>query len=343
MKAAVLHAKRDMRIEDRPRPKPSGSQVLIRVRAVGVCGSDVHYYTEMCIGDQVVRKPQPVGHEFAGEVAEVGQAVEHVRVGRRVAIEPGRPCKQCRQCLEGRPNCCPNVVFYGTPPVEGALQEYVLADEEQCIPIPDAMSFAEAAMLEPLQVGVHAYNLVPCRPGDWVAIVGAGSIGLSCLAMAHAAGATRIIMTDKLDYRLELAAKLGATHAVNITRENPMEAVKRLTDGQGADVVYEASNGADGLDQAVSLATIGGHVAAVGIPPVDEVKFSTHHPRRKQLTVQWIRRSAHTLRQALELVAGGKVNVKPWVTHRFPLERASEAFELVDAYRDGVLKAVIEM
>lgn len=343
MKAAVLHAKRDMRVESRPEPKPAAGQVAVRVRAVGVCGSDVHYYKEMQIGDQVIRKPQPVGHEFAGEVAEIGPGVTNVRVGQRVAIEPGRPCHECRQCREGRPNCCPNVVFYGTPPVEGSLQELVLADAEQCIAIPDEMSFAEAAMLEPLQVGVHAYNLVHCRPGDWVAIVGAGSIGLSCLAMAHAAGATRIIVTDKLDYRLDIARKLGATHTVNVARHDPLEAVLKVTDGLGADVVYEATNSAEGLDQALSLAVIAGRVAAIGIPPVDEVMFSTHHPRRKQLCVQWIRRSAHTIRQALELVAAGKVDVKPWITHRFPLDKVTEAFELVDGYKDGVLKAVIEM
>jgi len=323
VKAALLYAKRDMRIEERPKPKPQGTQVLIRVRAVGVCGSDVHYYNEMCIGDQVIRKPQPVGHEFAGEAAEVGPQVRHVKVGQRLAIEPGLNCGKCRQCREGRPNCCPNVIFYGTPPVEGTLQEFVLAEEEQCLPIPDSMSFIEAAMLEPFQVGVHVHNLVPCRPGDAAAIIGAGPIGLACLAMVRAAGASRIIVTEKLDYRLKAALALGATDAVNVTREDPQAAVKRLTDGLGADIA--------------------GRVAAVGIPPVDELTLPASAPRRKQLTVQFVRRSANTIRQAMHLVASGQVDLKKWVTHRFPLERAVEAFELVGAYRDGVIKAVIEM
>jgi threonine dehydrogenase-like Zn-dependent dehydrogenase len=205
------------------------------------------------------------------------------------------------------------------------------------------MSFAEAAMLEPLQVGVHAFNLVPCRPGQWAVVVGAGSIGLSCLAMVRAAGATRIVVTDQLDYRLELARNLGATHTVNVTREDPAEAVRGLTDGLGADAVYEATNSAEGLGQATALAAIAGRVAAIGIPPVDDITFSTHHPRRKQLTIQYCRRSAHTIRQALELLAAGAVDVKPWVTHRFPLAKVTEAFELVERYADGVLKAVIEM
>jgi L-iditol 2-dehydrogenase len=343
MKTAVLHAKRDMRLEDRPKPTPRGDQVLIRVRAVGVCGSDVHYFNDMCIGNQVVKSPQPVGHEFAGEVVEIGDEVRCVRVGLRVAIEPGVSCKVCRQCLAGRPNCCPNVVFYGTPPVDGCLQEFVLAREEQCIAIPDAMSFAEAAMLEPLQVGIHAYNMVPCRPGDWVAIVGAGSIGQAVLEMVRTAGASRIIVTDKLDYRLDLARRRGATHTVNVTTGDPMAAVLKLTNGLGADVVYEATNSVDGLPQALTLAAIGGRVAAIGIPPVDAITIPASHPRRKQLTVQFIRRSAHSARQALELVAQGKIDVKPWITHRFPLDRVSEAFLLVDGYKDGVLKAVIEL
>jgi len=273
----------------------------------------------------------------------VGEATKHAKVGQRVAIEPALSCKKCPQCLAGRPNCCPNVIFYGTPPVEGSLQEFVLADEEQCIVIPDKMSFTEAALLEPLQVGIHAYNLVPAKAGDWVAIVGSGSIGLSCLEMARVAGATRIIVTDKLDYRLEAAKKAGATATVNVTKEDPLEAVKRLTDGQGADVVYEATNSVDGLPQALGLARIAGRVAAIGIPPVDEIAIPASHPRRKQLNVQFVRRSAHTIRQALELVAAGKVNITPWATHRFALDQVTEAFELVDGYRDGVIKAVIEM
>jgi threonine dehydrogenase-like Zn-dependent dehydrogenase len=192
-------------------------------------------------------------------------------------------------------------------------------------------------------VGIHAYNLVPCRPGDHVAIVGSGSIGLSCLAMAHAAGATRIIVTDKLAYRLKIARTLGATDTVDVSRDDPVAAVKKLTGGTGADVVYEATNSTDGLAQAVALAAVAGRVAAIGIPPVDQITLPASHPRRKQLTVQFVRRSAHSIRQALDLVATGKIDIKPWVTHRFPLEKASDAFELVGAYADGVLKAVIEM
>ena len=150
-------------------------------------------------------------------------------------------------------------------------------------------------------------------------------------------------MTEKLGYRLELGRKLGATHTVDVTREDPTAAVKRLTDGQGADVVYECTNGQDGLAQALTLAAIGGRVAAVGIPQTDQITIPASAPRRRQLNVQFVRRSANTIRQALELAITGKADLKQWVTHRFPLERAVEAFEMVDGYRDGVLKAVIEM
>jgi L-iditol 2-dehydrogenase len=343
MKAAVLYDKKDMRVEERPQPKPRGTQVLIRVRAVGVCGSDVHYYNEMRIGEQIIKKPQPVGHESSGEVAEIGAGVKSLKTGQRVTVEPALFCHECVQCLAGRPNLCPNVKFYGTPPIDGTLQEYIIAEEEQCAVIPDGMSFAEAALLEPLQVGIHAYNLVPSHPGDWAAIVGAGSIGLSCLEMVRASGATRIIVTDKLDYRLELARKRGATHTVNVTREEPMAAVMRITDGLGAHVVYEATNSTAGLPQALSLAARGGRVAAVGIPPVDDITICTGFPRRKQLNVQFIRRSAFGLRQAMELLAAGKIDLKHFITHRLPLEKVTEAFEMVDGYKDGVIKAVIEM
>jgi L-iditol 2-dehydrogenase len=150
-------------------------------------------------------------------------------------------------------------------------------------------------------------------------------------------------MTDKLPYRLEIARKLGATHTVDVTQEDPMTAVKAVTDGQGADVVYEATNSVEGLAQALSLARIAGQVAAIGIPPADELVLPASHPRRKQLSVQFIRRSAHTIRQALELVATDKIDIKPWITHRFGLEEASKAFEMVGEYADGVVKAVIEL
>ena len=341
MKALVLHGIRDLRVEERPEPEAGPGEVLVRVRAVGLCGSDVHYYTHGRIGDQVVERPQVPGHEAAGEVAALGEGVAGLSVGDRVAIEPALPCGRCEFCTTGRPNVCPAVEFRSTPPHDGLMREYAPLKAEQCVPIPEGMSFEEAAMLEPLQVTVHASNLVGVRPGDTVAVVGSGSIGLGCMEMARVGGAGRIVVTDRLDYRLGLARKLGADETVNVTEEAPVEAVARLTGGRGADVVFECTNRAAGAPQAYGLAAVGGRVALVGIPEEDEIVLDAHTARRKELRVQYVRRSRHAARQAIALVASGRLDVASWVTHRFGLADAAKAFELVEQYADGVLKAVV--
>ncbi|MBM4018817.1 MAG: NAD(P)-dependent alcohol dehydrogenase [Planctomycetes bacterium] len=341
MKALVLHGIRDLRVEEVRKPRPGPGQVLVRVRAVGLCGSDVHYYTHGRIGEQVVREPMIVGHEGAGEVAALGPGVEGLTVGRRVAIEPAISCGRCEYCVTGRPNLCPTVRFCSTPPNDGLMCEFAVIERHQCVPIPDALSWDEAAMLEPLQVGVHAGNLAGVRPGDTAAVVGAGCIGLACMEVARAAGAGRIIVTDKLDYRLKLARKLGATDTINVDKKDPAGEVSRLTGGRMADVVFECTNRAAGAPQAWGLAGIGGRVMMAGIPEEDEVSFDSHTPRRKELLVQYVRRSRHAARQAIDLVASKRVNVAGWVTHRVPLAGAKKAFDMVADYADGVLKAVI--
>jgi L-iditol 2-dehydrogenase len=341
MKALVLHKTRDLRVEDRPKPEAGPGQVLVRIRAVGLCGSDVHYYTHGRIGDQVVTKPMIVGHEGAGEVAAVGEGVTNLAVGQRIAIEPANSCGRCELCLSGRPNLCQEVIFCATPPYDGLMAEFAVVAHHQCLPIPDAMSFDEAAMLEPLQVGVHATNLMKVRAAETVAVVGVGCIGLGCMEMALLCGAGRMIVTDKLDYRLALARRLGADESINVATGDPAEAIRALTGGRGADLVFECTNRAAGAPQAYDLAAIGGRVCLVGIPEEDEIVLNTHRPRRKELAVQYIRRSRHAAAQAISLVATKRIDVQSWVTHRVPLAEAVAAFEMVADYKDGVLKAVI--
>lgn len=341
MKALVLHGVRDLRVDDVPEPEAGPGEVKIRVEAVGVCGSDVHYYTHGRIGDQVVREPQIIGHEGAGEIVAIGDGVEGLTVGQRVAIEPARPCGQCEWCRTGKPNVCPNVKFCSTPPIDGLMCEFAVVEAHQCIPIPDALSWDEAAMLEPLQVSIHAANLVGTVPGETVAVVGAGCIGLGCMEVARAGGAGYSLITDKLAYRLDLAKELGADDTVNVTDEDPVEAVQRLTDGRGADLVFECTNRCEGAPQAYDLAAIGGRVCLVGIPEEDAITIDAHRARRKELRVQYVRRSRHAARQAITLVAIGRLNVARWVTHRVALSDAKEVFETVATYADGVLKAVV--
>ena len=341
MKALVLHGIRDLRVENWPKPKPGPGQVLVRVRAVGLCGSDVHYYTHGRIGDQVVKKPMIVGHEGAGEVAALGAGVTGLKVGQRLALEPANPCGHCEWCQAGRPNLCPTVKFCSTPPHDGLMCEFAVLGAHQCLPIPDVVSWDEAAMLEPFQVGVHANNLVPVRPGQTVAVVGVGSIGLGCMEMAFVSGAGRIIVTDRFDYRLKLARQLGATDTVNVDKTDPVETVMKLTGGRGADVVFECTNRGAGTPQAYDLAAIGGRVCLVGIPEEDTITLDTHRPRRKELSVQYVRRSRHAAKQAITLLETGAVDLESWVSHRVPLSKAAAAFDMVAEYKDKVLKAVI--
>jgi L-iditol 2-dehydrogenase len=341
MKALVLHGIGDLRVDDVPEPEAGPGQVKVRVQAVGVCGSDVHYYTHGRIGDQVVEKPIIVGHEGAGEIVELGEGVEGLSAGQRVAIEPALSCGRCEWCLTGKPNVCPNVRFCSTPPIDGLMCEFAVLAAHQCEPIPDALSWEEAAMLEPLQISVHAANLIGTVPGETAAVVGAGCIGLGCMEMAKVGGAARILVTDKLDYRLDLARRLGADETVNVSDEDPAEAVQRLTDGRGADLVFECTNRCAGAPQAYDLSAIGGRVCLVGIPEEDEITLDAHHPRRKELRIQYVRRSRHAARQAMTLVATGRLDVASWVTHRVGLDDAKGVFDTVAEYADGVLKAVV--
>jgi L-iditol 2-dehydrogenase len=341
MKALVLHGIGDLRVDNLPKPTPGPGQVLVRVRAVGLCGSDVHYYTHGRIGEQVVTKPMIVGHEGAGEVAALGPGVRGLKVGQRLALEPANPCGHCEWCNTGKPNLCPTVKFCSTPPYDGLMCEYAVLAAHQCVPIPDAMTLDEAAMLEPLQVGVHATNLMQVRAAETVAVVGCGSIGLGCMEMARLCGAGRLIVTDKLDYRLKLARKLGADDTVNIEKADPVKAVMAMTGGRGADLVFECTNRAAGAPQAYDLAGIGGRLCLVGIPEEDTITIDTHRPRRKELRVQYIRRSRHAAGQAITLVSSGRLDVKSWISHRVPLAEAKSAFDMVAHYADGVLKAVI--
>ncbi len=205
MKAAILHGLRDVRIEESPDPEPEAGEVLLRVKAVGVCGSDVHYYARGRIGNQVVKEPQSVGHEFMGVIERLGAGVEGVEPGTRVAVEPGINCRACRMCVEGTPNLCPNVIFYGTPPVEGAFQEYVTHPAHLVFPLPENVSDIEGALLEPLGIGLHAVTVAGIELGDRIAIFGSGPIGLSVALAARASGATQVYMTDVLPYRCEFA------------------------------------------------------------------------------------------------------------------------------------------
>jgi L-iditol 2-dehydrogenase len=343
MRAARLHGIRDIRLEDLPRPAPGPGEVLLKVACVGVCGSDVHYYLEGRIGHQVVTAPIILGHEFSAWVAELGAGVEGLEVGRLVAVDPAIPCGACEVCQSGHPNLCPDVLFCGTPPVDGVLAEYAVMPAGNCFPLPEGFGPAEGAMLEPLGIALHTVDLAGLKPGQTVAVLGAGPIGLLTAAVARAAGAGAIYMTEPLAYRRRFALDYVADAGLNPDEMDVVAEVMRLTGGRGVDVAFEAAGAPETPDQAAAVTRPGGKVVVVGIPSDDTMTLTAGVARTKGLTIKLVRRMKHTYPRAVSLVHRGMVDVGSLVTHLLPLERVIDAFDRVAAYEDGVLRAVIEV
>jgi L-iditol 2-dehydrogenase len=345
MKAMRLTGLRSMERQETPTPDLAHpGDVRVRMAVVGVCGSDVHYYEEGRIGGQVVRYPFTVGHEGAGIVEAIGAAVTRVKPGDRIALEPAQACGTCDQCLASRPHTCRKLRFLGCPgQAEGCLSEYIVIPEAGCVPIPDDMSFDQAALSEPLAIGVYAVRQsIPMR-GARIGILGAGPIGLSVLLTARAQGAARIYVTDLVADRLAHAERAGAAAAGNPEREDVAARVKQAEPG-GLDAVFECCGRQEALDQAVDLLKPGGKLMLIGIPPtLERVTFRIDPLRHKELCIQNVRRQNHCVQAALDLMRSGEVPAESLVTHRFPFEKTREAFELVSARADGVLKAMIDM
>jgi len=343
MKAAILYKIKDIRIEDIEKPTIKPDEALVRVKSVGVCGSDVHYYLHGRIGDQIVKDRHILGHEPAGEIVEVGKEVKNLKVGMRVAVEPGISCGHCEQCKKGRYNICKDVKFLGTPPVPGAYREYLAYPAKFLYPIPDSVSYAEGSLVETLSVGMYAVELAGLNVGDDIAIIGCGPIGLVTLESVKSAGAGRIFVTDIIDERLKFAKKYAADFTVNAKKENVIEKIKDLTGGRGVDIVFECASSVDTLKQSIEMVATGGKIIWIGIPPEDYVSIPVHTVRRKEIVIKAVRRFKHSYPKCINAIAGGKVSVKDMVTHNFQLEDITKAFSLVENYADGVIKAMINI
>lgn len=345
MKAVFLIKKRKIVIEDIPAPEiKNDTDVLVRVRRVGICGSDIHYYLEGKIGDQIVKDRIILGHEAAGDVVDIGKGVKRVKKGQKVAIEPGISCGVCSQCITGKPNLCPYVKFFGTPPVDGALREYVVMPEKNLIPLPPEVDYNDGVLSEPLAIGLYGVRLSGFSVGDSVAIVGAGPIGLSILFSVVAGGARKVFISDLLPPRLDMAKKIGADRVVLASKEDIVDVVKKETDGKGVDIGYEAAGKRETFLQSTEVARIGGRAVIYGIPEDDRIEFNAHSIRRKELNIINVRRSAHTTELAIELIRKRKdLPFSSLVTHSFPIEKTEEALNTVAEYKDGVIKAVIEL
>ncbi len=344
MKAAVLHAVRDLRLEDLAQPRITApDEVLVRVRYVGVCGSDLHYYTHGHVGRYRVESPMILGHECAGEVVEAGAAVRGLPTGTKVALEPGLPCRKCDYCRNGRYNLCPQILFMATPPVHGSLAEYVVMPADFLFPLPQGTTLREGALMEPLATGVAAARRGRVGPGKKVAILGAGPIGLLCLQVCRAFGADRVAVTEVQPGRLGQAAAMGADAVIDASTEHVVERLREETGGEGPDVVIEAAGAEEAARQAIEAVRPGGTVLLVGIAPESVFPVNVARIVQSELEVRGLFRYANTFPTAVRLCARGAVDLKPLITHEFPLQRVVEAFEMAAAGGDGLLKIMIRV
>ncbi len=318
------------------------TDVIIKVSHVGVCGSDMHLYDEGHVGDSWVEYPFVVGHEGTGIVEEVGTGVKHVKPGDRIAIEPAQPCGECDQCLAGRPHTCRNMIFLGSPgQAAGILSEKILVPGHCCLPLPDKLSNDSACLAEPLSISIWAVDLAGLNPDSNMAILGSGPIGMCVLLYARHQGVKNIYVTDKIDDRLEKAAKAGAIWTGNPDKEDIVDIINR-EEPLGLDCIFDCCGMQEAMDQAVELLKPGGKIMIVGIPEFDNWLFPADKTRRKEMCIQNVRRQNGRLQKAIDLIAEGKINTDQLVTHRFSFPRTNEAFDLVNDYRDGVMKALIE-
>lgn len=343
MKAMMLTGIRAMEMRDFHEPMLQNSKdVKIKMSVVGVCGSDIHYYVRGKIGSQKVNYPFTVGHEGAGVVVEVGPEVKRVKPGDSIAIEPAMPCFECDQCLVGRHHTCRKLRFLGCPgQAEGCLMEYIVMPEESCFPLHGKLTADHGAISEPLAIGVYAVKKADGVKGLKIGILGYGPIGMSVMLSARAEGADSFYVTDKIDPRLIIAAKEGACFTGNPLKKDIVELIRQKS-FPGLDVIFECCGQQEALDQAVEMLKPGGKLIVVGIPEFDRWSMCVETTRKREISLQFIRRQVDCVEPALEMMKSGLINVDNMVTHRFPFSRTKEAFDILSDYKDGVMKTMID-
>ena len=344
MRVAYFTALRTIEIRQMPEPAIDDPEsVLLRVDRVGVCGSDVHYYTEGRIGDQILDFPATLGHECAATVVEVGPGVERLQPGDRVAVDPAIVCGHCDQCRAGRPNTCRELQFLGNPgQAPGAVADQLVLPADNCLRIPDSMTMDQAVLAEPLSISLYAVKLGQIPPGAKIGVLGAGPIGLGVLLCAKAIASVTAYVTEPIVERREAAAQCGADWTGNPHQDDPV-AVVAGQQPRGLDLVFECSGDPASIDQAQQMLSPGGKVVLVGIPDAIHVQFDIHTMRRKELSFINVRRQRGCTGVVLRMMEEGLLNADRLLTHHFPLAQIQEAFDLVAARRDGVLKAIVDL
>jgi len=343
MRALVLEKERSLALRDIDLPLDVGPRdVKIAVDTVGVCGSDVHYYTHGRIGSFIVKSPMVLGHEAAGTVVEIGKEVKSLKVGDRVCMEPGVPDMASRASRMGLYNVDPSVTFWATPPVHGCLTAYVVHPEAFTYKLPDNVSFAEGALVEPFAIGMQAASKAKIVPGDVAVVVGAGTIGIMVALAALAGGCARVIVTDLVQQKLDIVGRYPGVTTINGRTHKLAEEVAKLTDNWGADVVFEASGSPKAYDGIFTLVRPGGCLVLVGMP-IDPVPFDVVAACVKEARIETIFRYANVHARAIELIASGKVDLKPLISSTFSFEQSIEAVERAASGRPGDVKLQIKM
>jgi L-iditol 2-dehydrogenase len=343
MKTMMLTGIRQMEMRELPEPEiVNPHDVKIRMSVLGICGSDIHYYTQGHIGSQKVIFPFTVGHEGAGVVTETGSAVKRVKPGDSIAIEPAMPCYECDQCRSGRHHTCRKLKFLGCPgQAEGCLSEYIVMPENSCFPLPKNLKADHGSISEPLAIGIYSVLKAGGVNGLDIGILGYGPIGMSVMLAAKAEGAERVFITDKIEERLGIAVKEGAFLTGNPDKENITDKILKK-EPLGLDVVFECCGQQEALDQAVDVLKPGGMLVVTGIPEFDRWSLNAESVRRREISLQFIRRQVDCVETALNLMNSGKIDISRMITHRFPFAKTKEAFDLVAGYQDGVMKAMID-
>ena len=343
MRVAIMTDVGKVEMTEREIPTPKDDEVLVRIEYVGVCGSDLHYYEAGGIGANIVKPPFVLGHEAGGTVVEIGAAVKHLKVGDRVALEPGKTCGKCEFCKTGRYNLCPDVIFFATPPVDGVFQDYVAHEADLCFKIPDNMDTMEAALIEPLAVGFHAAKQGGAQAGQTAVVTGAGCIGLVSMMALKAMGVSKVIVVDVMQKRLDKAMELGATAVINGREQDTIAEVLRLTDGKGADLVIEAAGTEITTRQAIHFTKKGATIVLVGYSASGELTLPVSLALDKELTFKTVFRYRHIYPMAIEAVASGKVNLKGIVTNIFDLDDIQNAMDSSVKNKADIVKSVIKV
>jgi D-xylulose reductase len=343
MKALVLEKKGELTVRDFPIEEKLGADdVRIAIRTVGVCGSDIHYYTHGGIGPFIVREPMILGHEASGEITEIGSNVKDLKVGDRVCMEPGVPNRRSRAYRLGMYNLDPEVVFWATPPVHGVTRPTVVHPADFTFKLPDNVSYGEGALVEPLAIGLHAAKKAEVEPGDIAVVIGSGTIGLMVAASALAAGCSRVIISDVKQPKLDIAARLGAVTPVNVEKEDIRKVVQRMTGGWGADIVFEASGSKAAPPLLFDLVRPGGRVVYVGMP-VEPVQFDIVAAQAKEATIRTIFRYANIYPRAVELISSGKLALKDLITETYDFTDSVKAYDYAVNPKPTSVKVQIEL